>query len=314
MPAVPILIVLGLSLLACRPAPEGIETDYPVSRISERVYVIHGPNEMPNPKNRGFMNNPGFVVTTAGVVIVDPGSSVQVGEMVLKKLRSVTDQAVIAVFATHVHGDHWLGNQAIRKVFPQAVLYGHPRMVARAAKEGDNWVSLMDRLSHGATRGTRPLPPTHSVEGGTTLEFGDTRLRLYHIGTAHTDGDLVIEVVEDKTVFFGDVVVNERVGRMDDGSFQGNIALIDAVLKSPVQHVVPGHGRSGGRELALQFRAFQRALLASVKKHYEQGLSDFEMKDKVMKDLADYAHWTMFDTEIGKLVSLAYLQVEKESF
>ncbi|MGB5729845.1 MAG: MBL fold metallo-hydrolase, partial [Thiogranum sp.] len=47
--------------------------DYPADRIAENIYVIHGPLELPNPKNQGFMNNPGFVVTSKGVVILDPG-------------------------------------------------------------------------------------------------------------------------------------------------------------------------------------------------------------------------------------------------
>jgi len=58
--------------------------DYPADRIAKNVYVIHGPLTTPNPENQGFMNNPGIVITGAGVVIIDPGSSVQSGEMVLK--------------------------------------------------------------------------------------------------------------------------------------------------------------------------------------------------------------------------------------
>ncbi len=83
-------------------------------QIAPGVYVIHGPTELPSPDNQGFMNNPAFIVTDAGVVVVDPGSSVQVGEMVLERIGQVTDKPVLAVFNSHIHGDHWLGNQAIR--------------------------------------------------------------------------------------------------------------------------------------------------------------------------------------------------------
>ena len=58
------LALVPLALLACSPAKAPpIATDYPLAKITERVYVLHGPNEMPNKQNQGFMNNPGFVLT-----------------------------------------------------------------------------------------------------------------------------------------------------------------------------------------------------------------------------------------------------------
>jgi glyoxylase-like metal-dependent hydrolase (beta-lactamase superfamily II) len=88
--------------------------DYPADQVADGVYVIHGPVAFPSPENQGFMNNPAFVVTPEGVVVVDPGSSVQTGEMVLRQVRKLTDKPLLAVLNTHVHGDHWLGNQAMR--------------------------------------------------------------------------------------------------------------------------------------------------------------------------------------------------------
>ena len=48
-----------------------------------------------------------------GVILVDPGSTYQVGKQVLAEIKKVTTKPVVAVFNTHIHGDHWLGNQAI---------------------------------------------------------------------------------------------------------------------------------------------------------------------------------------------------------
>ena len=106
----PLLFALVAPVLAARgPALP----DYPADEVAPGVYVIHGPVGYPTPENQGFMNNPSFLVTDAGVIVVDPGSSVQTGEMVLRQVRKVTDKPLLAVFNTHVHGDHWLGNQAL---------------------------------------------------------------------------------------------------------------------------------------------------------------------------------------------------------
>ena len=103
--------------------------NYPLTKIAPHTYVIHGPLDYPSVENQGFMNNPGFVITKNGVVVIDPGSSLQAGRMFLKQMRRVTKLPVTHVFNTHVHGDHWLANQAIIEAFPKAELIGHPEMI-----------------------------------------------------------------------------------------------------------------------------------------------------------------------------------------
>ena len=309
-------ILFGLALIAsCTPAKAPpIRGAFAATQITERVYVIHGPNEVPSKHNQGFMNNPGFVLTGKGVVVVDPGSSVQVGEMVLAKIAAVTRDPVIAVFNTHIHGDHWLGNQAIKTAYPKAVIYAHPKMKAKSPTEGPVWVERIDRMTEGAIRGTRPVAPDVHIEHDETLALGGAHFRIYHGGPAHTDGDLMIEVVEEKTMFLGDNVFAARIGRMDDGHFAGNVAAIELALKSSAVHFIPGHGPSGGREVPTAYRDYFKGLVAAVKKYSEQGMADFEMKPKVLEALAAFKGWKDFDTEVGRHIGQAYLQIEADSF
>ena len=131
-------ILLSLTLLVATSlswaAPKGAPVrDYSFEQVAKNTWVIHGPLGLPNVENQGFMNNPGMVLTGQGVVIIEPGSSVQSGEMVLRMVKEVTDLPVIAVFNTHIHGDHWLGNQAIREAYPDVPIYGHTKMLAMVA-------------------------------------------------------------------------------------------------------------------------------------------------------------------------------------
>lgn len=310
-----VLSVLALlTLPACSRKAPPIEGDFPLVKLTERAYVVHGSNEFPNKVNRGFINNPGFVLTKKGVVVVDPGSSVQVGEMLLAKIATVTKEPVIAVFNTHVHGDHWLGNDAIRRAWPKAVIYAHQNMIDKTGVEGEAWIKNLNQLTDGAVRGTQATPPNLAVENEETLAIGGVHFHIYHTGHAHTDGDLMIEVVEEKMVFLGDNVMNARAGRLDDGDIAGNIAACDVALKIKAEHFVPGHGKSGGREIVVAYRDFLARLLASVKKHYSLDRSADEIKPKVIADLAAYKGWANFDAEIGKLVSYAYRKAERDSF
>ncbi len=312
-------VVAGaLLLLAAGCSPGGkappVAGDHPLTQVSARVYVLTGANARPNPGNQGFMNNPGFVVGAKGVVVVDPGASVQVGELLLSQIATVTSAPVIAVFNTHVHGDHWLANQAIKARYPRAVIYAHPNMKAKAAVEGARWLALLDGLTHGAVRGTEVVVPDTTIEDGETLRLGDLRFRIYHTGKAHTDGDIMIEVVGEGVLFVGDNAILGCVARMDEGSFRGNVAALEVALASPARHFIPGHGPVSGREGVRSYQRYLGTLYAEVKKGYDQGLADFEMQPRVVEALAPYREWVDFGVQVARHVSLAYLEIEAESF
>jgi glyoxylase-like metal-dependent hydrolase (beta-lactamase superfamily II) len=291
--------------------------ELPAEQLTQHIYVIHGPQALPSPTTRAFMNNPGFIVTSKGVVVIDPGSSLAVGQGVLDKIAEITGRPVVAVLNTHVHGDHWLGNQAVHARFPGAVIYAHERMIQRVqAGEGEQWIALFQKMTDGGLDGTVVVPPTVGLKGGEELDFGDTRLRILHTGKAHTDHDLMIEVVQDKSMFTGDVVTNHRVPSSDvpqDADFKGQIKAIETILATDDQLFIPGDGRSGGREVPEASLRFLKILYASVRKYYDQGLTDYDMKSKVATDLAEFKDWYNFD-QLGRVISFVYLQVEQEAF
>jgi glyoxylase-like metal-dependent hydrolase (beta-lactamase superfamily II) len=133
----------------------------PLERVTEHVYVVHASQRLPNKENAGFANNPGFIVTVHGVIVVDPGSSVQIGKELLKKIGTVTDKPVIAVLNTHVHGDHFLGNHAMRLAYPKVPIYAHVRAIERLnSGEGEDWINLFMRMTDGEVVGTRWWRPT----------------------------------------------------------------------------------------------------------------------------------------------------------
>jgi glyoxylase-like metal-dependent hydrolase (beta-lactamase superfamily II) len=290
--------------------------DYPAEQVAKGLYVIHGPVGYPSPENQGFMNNPAFIVSDQGVVVVDPGSSMQAGEMVLRQIRKVTDAPVLAVINTHVHGDHWLGNHALRNAFPEVPIYAHPKMI-QAVQEGagEEWVGRMLKATNGATLGTRVHGPNIAVHDGDEVRLGGLTYRFHHFGHVHTQTDLMIEVVERKALFLGDNANNRRIVRMDDGSFRGSIAALEEARKSiPAEILIPGHGRTGGWEILDSYRDYMAELYKVVAELYDEGMSDFEMKPKVAARLARYKDWPGFEEELGKHISLAYLEAEAAAF
>lgn len=314
------IILLGIALLtltACtnKSTPGDAQAiNHSATRITEGVFVIHGPLDLPNKNNKGFMNNPGFVITGKGVVVIDPGSSRGTGEMVLREIKKVSSQPVVAVFNSHEHGDHWLGNEAIKLAYPNVVIYGHENMKQAAESDGDNWIKIFKKATEGAMTPTKPVPPNKTVKQDEIIKVGEISFRIHNYGQAHTNGDIMVEVVEKKVLFVGDIALYKRMPLLNDSNIKGNINTLNKALALNLKYYVPGHGITGGKEVIKPFRDYLNLMRKNVVKLYEDNLLDYEMKTKMIPEFSAWKDWGGFSDEFGKHVSVMYLEVEKEAF
>jgi glyoxylase-like metal-dependent hydrolase (beta-lactamase superfamily II) len=291
--------------------------DVPVTKVTDRCYYLLAKDPEPSPENHAFFNNPGFVVTSKGVVVVDTGSSVQIGEMLLRQIKTVTDKPVIMVINTHYHGDHFLGNHAFEKAYPGVDIYAHPATTAKIkAGAGDFWIGFMQRNSNNGISGTVVTLPNKEFKGGETVKLGDVTLKIHQFGKAHTEADLIVEVVEDKVAFLGDTAMR-RVANMADGSFAGTIETMKKSKALGCNHYILGHGPHDNVSICEDMQKFCEVIYNDATKYYDQGMSDFEMKPKIMenpfmKDVA--SKWPGYDSTLGVFVATAVAEVEKSMF
>ena len=310
-----IYLLILLVITAMQAAIAGYLDEFRAEKVSSHVYVIHGPLELPNETNEGFMNNPAFIVTAEGVVVIDPGSSVHTGNMLLREIRKITELPVIAVFDTHIHGDHWLGNDAIKRAFPDADIYAHHKTISMIDNgEGKNWLNLMHDMTKGATDGTKIVNAKDALKGGEDLSIGGHQFQIIHHGQAHTVTDIMILYKQDNVLFTGDNVTNKRIIRMVDASFKGSIETIEKAKSLQASIIVPGHGKTGGTELLDNYHTYLSTLYSNVSKYFDEDMSDFEMKPLIHPELSDYHDWSGYEDELGKHISGAYLEIEAAAF
>ena len=293
--------------------------DVKPEQLSPHVWMVYAKEGFPTQENQGLMASILFVVTKKGVVVLDSGASVQIGQMAIRMIKTVTPQPVIAVFNSHYHGDHWLGNHAFVDTYGKDLPI-HSLVHTReqiAGHEGNLWRSLMERWTNQATLGTRVVAPNSSVEHGQVFDYGDVQIRLHHYGKAHTPSDLSFEIVQDKLTYVGDIAMENRIANMDDGSYPGTFKYYDALKKAAGEQLwVPGHGR-GSKDLLDTYGTFMKGIWEPCVQAVKDGVSLDGAKTLVMKDprVASRARsMDGFDSNIGKYTSLAYLEAEKEAF
>lgn len=293
--------------------------DQPLERLSPRVAMVYAKDGFPTPENRGMMANVVFVITSAGVVVLDSGASVQIGEMAIRRLRTLTDRPVVAVVNSHYHGDHFLGNDAFVQAFGAGLpIHAHPITREKIqGTAGSMWRSLIEQWTHGASAGTRVVPPNRELNHGSVLRFGDTTLKFHHFGRTHTEADLCVEVVEDRVVYVADLAMNGRIANMDDGSYVGTLKAFDLLERDlPGALWVPGHGKAS-RSLLAEQRDFFSGIYRNCEAAVKAGEDEAQARRRVLADprVASQASRTQgWDSNIGKYISLAYLEAEKEAF
>ncbi|NCN43685.1 MAG: MBL fold metallo-hydrolase [Piscirickettsiaceae bacterium CG_4_9_14_3_um_filter_43_564] len=315
--------LVGLSALSPLYASEPDEfkgpdvPDIDAVKVSEHCYYVPALGSHPTPENFGMFSNPGFVVTNEGVVVIDTGSSVQIGEMVLRQIRKVTSLPVVKVINTHYHGDHWLGNHAFVAENPKLALYAHPSC-EKVLKNGQDkfWFDFMQSNTNNKITGTVITVPDKHFKGGEVFKLGGVEFKIHHFGRVHTQSDLAIEVTTDKTMYMGDMVMR-RVANMADGSYRGSIKALSEIEKMPINHFIPMHGHHEAVQLIKDGRQFMETIYNKAGEYYEEGLSDFEMKPKIMaepfmKKVA--SQWSGYESTIGKFIVIAIQEYEKSLF
>jgi len=291
------------------------EFPYAFEEVANNTWVIHGPRELPNPENKGFMNNPGIVITSAGLVMIDPGSTVQTGEHVLAEVKEISDLPIVAVFNTHIHGDHWLANQAIKAAYPDVKIYGHPEMLLAIENgEGETWVNTMNTLTEGASLGTEVVAPDLTVDNTDVIKVGDTEFKIHHYGISHTTSDIMVEVVESSVIFLGDNVLSLRIPRTADGQFQGNISTINTVLESDIKTYIPGHGPSGDKTMVETYLNYLVLVYEAAQKAFEDDLDSSDVLDITKETTAAYKDWHGYSDLLGPQGAQAYGEVEAAEF
>lgn len=293
-------------------------TDVEPVRLSQRVWMIYSKDGFPTPDNRGMMANIFFVVGSAGVIVCDTGGSLQIGDMAIRMIRKVTDKPVVAAFNSHYHGDHWLGNHAFARAFPGLAIHALPHTIEMVrGAEGNLWRGLMERWTNQSTAGTQVVPPNTEVRQGQRLQFGDVMLQMHHHGTAHTPSDLCVEVIGDRVTFVGDIAMGNRIANIDDGSYRGTFAYYDALRKAAGEQLwAPGHGQPS-KDVLTTYGSFMQGIWEPCLKAVKAGLPESDARAMVLKDprvSSRAAGMQGFESNIGKYISLAYLEAEKEAF
>ena len=231
--------LLLLMFAFCLTLPAHAELRYTLQprQIADDVWLLEGSTDNFDKANGGNIVNTGFIVTDAGVVVIDSGPSRRYGEAMRAAIASVTDRPVIKLLLTHHHPDHVLGNQAFTDV-PIAALAGTTELLR---EQGNAMAENMYRLVGDWMRGTEVVLPSETLAPG-TLEIGGRSLRLLAL-RGHTGADLAILDERSGVLFAGDILFYQRaLTTPNSPGLDVWLEDLDTLEALPWKRLVAGHG------------------------------------------------------------------------
>jgi cyclase len=196
-------------------------------------------------ENAPAVCNNGWIIFEDYVLVIDANFPAG-ARLMISKIRAMTDKPIRFAFDTHHHGDHAYGNQVFVEAGGVPIAHTGVLEEMRRHETGyyggkpGNWESAAKERDD--VRQSKLKPPSVLFPKELYFDDGKHRVELMHLGVAHTHGDAVAWLPNEKILFTGDMCVNGPYNFVGDGDIGKWIATLDAAKKLGANVVCTGHG------------------------------------------------------------------------
>ncbi|MFJ8546474.1 MBL fold metallo-hydrolase [Streptomyces sp. NPDC093586] len=201
--------------------------------------IADGVRVFVQPDGGWCLNNAGLVGDGDDALLIDTAATRARAERLREEALRVVPRPPRLLVSTHFHGDHTFGNC----VFPEAVVVAHERAREDVTAAGLHLTGLWPDVCWGDLD---VVAPQLTYRDRLTVHAGAVRAELLHPGPAHTTGDTVVWLPEQRVLFAGDLVMSGVTPFCPMGSLAGSVEALRMLRELRPRTVVPGHGPVGG--------------------------------------------------------------------
>lgn len=243
-------------------------------------------------------SNAGLIEDSGQTLLVDTLFDLRMTGEMLKAMRDAVPASaeIGALVNTHANGDHTFGNQLLEgariiasKACAEDMKLRPPEELARWGREwrnmgiaGQFWQEVIG--SRFDFEGIRLVLPTETFSGDMTLTVGNKTVKLIEVGPAHTRGDVLVYVPEDKVLYTGDMLFNGGHPAIWAGPPSNWVRACDLMLSWDLEAVVPGHGPITDRNGIREFRDYLNYIIEQSRRCHAEGMSFEQAADQMSLD------------------------------
>lgn len=232
-----------------------------------------------------------FVVTEAGVLMVDACNNPLDSRRMLAAIRKVTDKPIVYLVDTETHADH-TGNHFVFS--PPARIVNAEGAGAGMKKEynpkrSQDLAAKSPELAE-AVKGEKMIPPHIEYKDRMTINLGERTFELIYLKNVHSFADTAVWMPKER-VLFASSAANVRTFI----NLRPTVVLPDVIASYKLMRslkpeiVIAGHGQPTTTKIFDEYEAYYTLLMKRVGDMAAQGRS----LDQIKKELKmpEYADW-----------------------
>ncbi len=272
-------------------------------QVNSDVYCFFGKAEIMDSVNNGDIVNSCYILSDDGFIVIDTGPSYNYSKTAFNEMQKVSKKDAVLVINTHIHDDHWLGNN----FFSGVEIVGSDDFLINASTNEPTRMSAF--ISTEAYAQTVPTMPNHIISGDTDIISSNKKLQLIIAKKkAHTAKDMMIYLPDDRVLFAGDLVFNTRIPTLGNGDIDGWIEALEYIRDLDANYIIGGHGdRVDSKSYEMTLEYF-RELRDGVRDAIDDGLDITETIDRVTMD--SFRDYKLYDEVHRHNVEAAYRTLE----
>ncbi len=248
-------------------------------------------------------SNAGLVVDGDQSLLVDTLFDARLTRDMLSAMADAADvkaEEINTVVNTHANGDHTHGNGLCTHAEVIASAASAREMEAFTAEMMQGFMDAAPTLGEAGEYLQEIFGPfdlhdlaekltTKTFSGEMQLKVGDKNVQLIEVGPAHTRGDVLAHVPEDKTVFTGDILFIDGTPIMWAGPVANWIKACDLIIDMDADVIVPGHGPITDVAGVKRVQEYLGYIDTESRKRYDAGLSVRDAAHDI--SLTDFESW-----------------------
>ena len=283
-----------------------------LQRLSEHVYFAQGEAGIAT-DNEGFISNAGVIITAEGVVVFDALGTPSLADLLLSKIREITDKPVVRVISSHYHADHIYGLQVFEEQGAEVWAPSGAEKYLRSENARERLEERRFSLEPWVNETTRLVEPDRYIRVQEDFELGGLRLTVSPVGAAHSDGDLTLYVEPDRILFSGDIIFEGRIPFMGDANSGHWLNVVQRMEDQQLVALVPGHGAAAKKPN--QAISSMRRYLSYLRETMSAAVDDFVPFDEAYEasDWSEFEQLPAFAEANRRNAYQVYLSMEAEA-
>jgi len=239
-------------------------------------------------------NNCGLIVSGEQSLVVDTKYDLELTGKMLEEMAAITGTLPVDYLVnTHGDGDHVFGNELFKDaeiIASSTCAEGfkteiNPQMYAALIKDANNLGKLGQYFAQIFGRfnfdGITLTPPTKTFDGRMEIKVGEKNVHLIEVGPAHTVGDVMVYLPEDKVIFTGDIIMTAPSPVSWEGPLDNMIKAMELIMNMDVEILVPGHGPVADKGAVQDCMDYWDYTAGEARKLFDQGISAVDAAKKM---------------------------------